>query len=101
RIEVEGVRDRAAADQLAGEADLVQDLHPVRRDLEAAADALGIGPGLVDRGLDAGAAEQDRGDGPGDAGADDQGLAGTVGHCLAPDVSVVLGEITVAKSLSD
>ncbi|MHC2638411.1 hypothetical protein ACVJGB_001279 [Bradyrhizobium liaoningense] len=57
-------------------------MHAVRRDLKAAADAFRIRPGLVDRGLDAGAAQQDRDDGPGDAGADDQGLAGTVRHGL-------------------
>ena len=82
RIEVEGLRDRAAADQLVREPDLVHHMHAVRRDLEAAADALGVGPGFVDRGFDAGAAQQDRGNGPGDAGADDQGLAGTMGHGL-------------------
>jgi hypothetical protein len=84
RIEVERFRDRAAADQLVRKADLVHDLHAVRRDLKAAADAFRIGPGLVDRGLDAGAAQQDRRDGAGDAGADDQGLARTIGHGLLP-----------------
>ena len=57
-------------------------LPSVRRDLEAAANPFGVGPGFVDRGFDAGAAQQDRGNGPGDAGADDQGLAGTMGHDL-------------------
>jgi hypothetical protein len=57
-------------------------MHAVRRDLQATADPARVRPGLIYLGVDAGLLEEDRSDGAGDAGADDQGFAGTFGHAL-------------------
>jgi len=57
-------------------------VHAVRRDLQATADAGGMRPGLEQFGRDADFPEQDRGDGAGNAGADDERLAGSLGHVL-------------------
>ena len=82
RIEIEGFGDRAAADHFVGEAKFGQHMHAVRRDLQAAADPLGVGPGFINLGVDAGLLQENRGDRAGDAGADDQGFAGRLGHAL-------------------
>ena len=81
-MEIERFRDRAAADHLVGEANLGQDMHAVRRDLQAAADPGGVGPGLEQLDVDAGPLEKNAGRRTGDAGADDDGFAGSMGHGL-------------------
>jgi hypothetical protein len=55
---------------------------PFRRDLQSAADAGRIGPGLEHLRVDAGSLEKDAGDRPGNAGADNDGLAGSFRHGL-------------------
>ena len=82
RIEIECFRDRAAADYFIGEAGRGKHVHAVRRNLQAAADARGIGPSLEHLRLETGFPEQDGCDGAGDAGADDEGFAGSCGHAL-------------------
>ncbi len=82
RMEIEGFGDRPAPDHVVGQPNLGQHVHAVRRDLQAAADAGGMRPGLEYLGLDADAPQQDRGDGPGNAGADDERFAGSLGHVL-------------------
>jgi hypothetical protein len=57
-------------------------MHPVRRNLQSAADAGRVRPCLEQLRLDAGLPEQDRGDRAGNAGTDDEGFAGAFGHVL-------------------
>ena len=82
RIEIECFRDRAAADHFVGEAGRGKHVHAVRRNLQAAADARGIGPSLEHLRLKTGLPQQDGGDGAGNAGADDEGFAGSSRHVL-------------------
>jgi hypothetical protein len=105
RIELEGFGHRTAADHLVGKADLGEHMHAVRRDLQAAADTGRVRPRLEQLRVDAGPLEEDSGDRTGDAGADDQGFAGRVGHVLLPMSlrvkKVQLLVILVAKISSD
>jgi len=97
-MEIEGFRDRTAPDHVIGQSGLGQHMHAVRRDLQAAADAGRVGPGLEQLGLDAGALQKDTGHRAGNAGADDDGLARSSGHALL-HASGRWYEGTLAKSL--
>ena len=80
-------------------------MHAVRRDLQAAADAGGVGPGLEHLGIDAGLFQENRRGRAGDAAADDQGFAGILSHLLLHAsgrvTKVKLLIILVAKILVD
>jgi len=59
-------------------------MHAVRRDLQTAANAGRVGPGFKQPGVDTSSLEEDADHRTGDAGADDDGLAGRFGHALLP-----------------
>jgi hypothetical protein len=82
RVEIDRFADRAAAHQFGSDADLVEDMHAVGRDLQPAADPGRMRPRLEHLRVHAGALEQNGGDGAGDAGANDESLAGSSGHDL-------------------
>ena len=74
-MEIEGFRNRTAADHLVGKSDLGQHVHAVGRDLQPTADTGRGGPRLEQLGVDTGLAQKDRGHRTGNAGADDDGFA--------------------------
>jgi hypothetical protein len=91
REEIEGFGDRAAADHLVGEADLGQHMHAVWRNLQTAADAGRLRPRLEHLCIDTSSFEEDGADRTGNAGADDDGSAGSLCHVLAPCIRAVVG----------
>lgn len=81
RMEIEGLRDRSAPDHFVSQSDFGQHMHAVRCDLQAAADAGGMGPRLEHLDVDAGLLQEDRRHRTCDAAADDERF-GSSAHVL-------------------